>query len=127
MTRLARFAERLWQGMKQIERLTLEDVDAALRVAGGEPDAGCCRDGCRCAAATVTGEASLAVRLLSLMAQLDKRRQWVLNLRYGLNGEAQHTLQAIGDKMNRTRERVRQIQNAGLGKLLVLAQADGLV
>jgi DNA-directed RNA polymerase specialized sigma subunit len=109
--------------MGRRERLTIADVDSALRVAGGERDASVA-DGCRCGGKSSRGQAPVAARLLPLLSQLDARRQCVLNLRYGLNGESRHTLQAIGNKLSRTRERVRQIQNSALSRLLALAQAE---
>ena len=42
----------------------------------------------------------------------------VITLRYGLNGDNPKTLQAIGLKLNRTRERIRQIQDTALTQLL---------
>jgi hypothetical protein len=109
--------------MSSAERLTIAKVDAALRLAAGA-QSGCAGNGCRCAGVPAAGDARLAARLLPLVAELDVRLQQVLKQRYGLSGESPQTLQAIGDKLNRTRERVRQIQNAALGKLLVLAQAN---
>ncbi len=38
----------------------------------------------------------------------------VITAYYGLEGEEPQTLQAIGDRMGLTRERVRQLRNEGL-------------
>jgi DNA-binding CsgD family transcriptional regulator len=49
-------------------------------------------------------------KLEKILKSLTKREEEVIRLRYGLGGEIPHTLQAIGDKLNITRERVRQIE-----------------
>jgi len=63
------------------------------------------------------GTVGLAKRLVPLLDDLDGRKRAVITQRYGLNGESRKTLQAIGDELGRTRERVRQIQNMGLAML----------
>jgi DNA-binding CsgD family transcriptional regulator len=45
------------------------------------------------------------------------RERYVLELRLGINSERSHTLQEIADKLELTRERVRQIQHSALTKL----------
>ena len=50
----------------------------------------------------------------------------VLELRFGLNGQAPCTLDEVGRAFNVTRERVRQIENHSLKKLRVLADAEKL-
>lgn len=47
----------------------------------------------------------------------DPRDAKVLMLHYGLVGEAQHTLQEIGDILKISRERVRQLENRAMRKL----------
>jgi DNA-directed RNA polymerase sigma subunit (sigma70/sigma32) len=51
------------------------------------------------------------------MAMLSDREQRVITSRYGLDGEEEQTLEAIGRELSLTRERVRQIENEALGKL----------
>ena len=51
------------------------------------------------------------------MAQLDQREQKVLRHRYGLEGTKPQTLSAIGDDLNVSRERVRQLQERAIKKL----------
>ena len=50
----------------------------------------------------------------------------VLRRRFGLDGEAPETLDAIGRRLSLTRERVRQIQANALRKLRGLLRARGL-
>ncbi len=48
---------------------------------------------------------------------LDEREKKIINMRFGLNGEDQKTLQAAGKELHITRERVRQIESKALRKL----------
>jgi len=58
-------------------------------------------------------------RLNQLMEQLTPRESSILKHRYGLeNGEA-HTLEETGKQFNRTRERIRQIENEVIHKLKI--------
>lgn len=52
-----------------------------------------------------------AIRLLS------QREQMVLRLRFGLDGENVHTLAEVGDRLNISLERVRQIQKGAIDKI----------
>lgn len=55
--------------------------------------------------------------LSAAMAHLTPRERHILCLRYGLNGEAALTLEQIGQRLNLTRERVRQLESEALKKL----------
>jgi RNA polymerase primary sigma factor len=75
-----------------------------------------------------TPDASLALKddvrhIMELLAKMDKREASVLRLRYGLSGEDPLTLKDIGDRLNLTRERVRQIEVEALKKLSAMADA----
>ena len=65
---------------------------------------------------TVTHGALCSV-LDQAMERLDDRERMVLELRYGLNGQPVHTLEAISQKLGLTRERVRQIETRALRRL----------
>ncbi len=53
-----------------------------------------------------------------LLQSLPERARQVLVSRYGLGADAvKHTLESIGDKYGITRERVRQIENAGIANI----------
>ncbi len=60
--------------------------------------------------------------LLSWMAQLDQREQRVLRQRYGLEGNTPQTLSAIGNDLQLSRERVRQLQERAIKKLRASAE-----
>ena len=48
---------------------------------------------------------------------LTKREKYILEHRFGLNGDKKETLEVIGKKFKITRERIRQIEGAALIKL----------
>lgn len=52
-----------------------------------------------------------------LMDRLDRRERDILKYRFGLRGARVETLETVGRRFRITRERVRQIQNAAVGKL----------
>ncbi len=51
------------------------------------------------------------------LSKLSPREERILRLRFGMNGSRAHTLSEIGQQLNLTRERIRQIEAAALGKL----------
>ncbi len=61
-----------------------------------------------------------------LLGDLAENERRVLRLRFGLDGDEPHTLDAIGRALGLTRERIRQIETAGLGKLRVMLTARGV-
>jgi RNA polymerase primary sigma factor len=72
---------------------------------------------------TQPGSDALAQRLREqgdlrqLLAALPANEQSVIRLRFGLGDEAPMTLEAIGQRMGLTRERIRQIEASGLRRL----------
>jgi RNA polymerase primary sigma factor len=59
----------------------------------------------------------IAPELGDLLRNLPRREQRVLRWRFGLGGERPHTLQEIGDRLELSRERVRQIESGALAEL----------
>ncbi|MEY3481544.1 MAG: polymerase sigma factor SigA, partial [Verrucomicrobiota bacterium] len=53
----------------------------------------------------------------TLLKALTPREREIMKLRYGLGGRSEKTLEEIGVKLGVTRERIRQIQLAALGKM----------
>jgi RNA polymerase primary sigma factor len=64
--------------------------------------------------------------LMTLLDDLARNEATVLRLRFGLGGAEPQTLEAIGRQLGVTRERVRQIESAGLRKLRALLAARGV-
>jgi RNA polymerase primary sigma factor len=61
--------------------------------------------------------ADLSVRLQSALDELHPRERQVLRLRFGLDRGHERTLGEVGDELGISRERIRQIEAEGLGKL----------
>ena len=64
--------------------------------------------------------------LVSVLDDLAANERTVLRRRFGLEGDPPETLETIGRRLNLTRERVRQIEGAGLRKLRALLGARGV-
>jgi len=62
-------------------------------------------------------QSSLRSDLENLMADLTSQQREVLSLRFGLTDGQILTLAKIGDRLNMSRERVRQIEREALTKL----------
>ena len=64
--------------------------------------------------------------LVSVLDDLAANERTVLRRRFGLEGDAPEKLEAIGQRLGLTRERIRQIEAAGLRKLRGLLGARGI-
>lgn len=64
--------------------------------------------------------------LVSVLDDLAPNERAVLRSRFGLEGNPPETLETIGRRLGLTRERVRQIEAAGLRKLRALLAARGI-
>jgi RNA polymerase nonessential primary-like sigma factor len=64
--------------------------------------------------------------LAAVLDDLAPNERTVLRRRFGLEGDAPQTLEAIGQGLKLSRERVRQIESAGLRKLRGLLGARGI-
>jgi RNA polymerase primary sigma factor len=60
---------------------------------------------------------SLKSEINSVMEELSEREIKIINLFFGLNGNPELTLKEIGDTLNLTNERVRQIKEQAIKKL----------
>ena len=64
--------------------------------------------------------------LVSVLDDLAANERTVLRRRFGLEGDPPEKLEAIGQRLGLTRERIRQIESAGLRKLRALLAARGI-
>ena len=69
----------------------------------------------------VLAELLQGVELLAALASLNERMRHVLELRFGLNGQAPKTLEEVGAELGVTRERVRQLESRALRELQAAA------
>jgi len=56
-------------------------------------------------------------RLNSILSTLNPREAKVLRMRFGIDMQREHTLEEVGEDMNLTRERIRQIEAKAIDKL----------
>lgn len=68
----------------------------------------------------------LTEQIVEIEKHLTDKEKTILNLRYGLNGETEHTLEQIGQIYNVTRERIRQIEEKALARLKHPVRIDKL-
>jgi RNA polymerase sigma factor (sigma-70 family) len=64
--------------------------------------------------------------LVAVLDDLAPNERTVLRRRFGLDGDEPETLEAIGRRLDYSRERIRQIESAGLRKLRALLAARGI-
>ncbi|OQX51901.1 MAG: hypothetical protein B5M54_10055 [Candidatus Aminicenantes bacterium 4484_214] len=60
---------------------------------------------------------SIEKQVREMVDELSEKEATVLKLRFGLDDDRPHTLQEIGNKLNLTRERIRQIEKKAMRKL----------
>ncbi len=65
----------------------------------------------------VTTDTHRATELDAALAALEPRMKFVLERRYGLDGQPSQTLEELGQSLGITRERVRQLENKALREL----------
>ena len=63
-------------------------------------------------------------KLGQLLDVIDKREASILRMRFGIDRGEPMTLRAVGEKLNLTRERVRQIEKAALTRLNAIMSQD---
>lgn len=69
---------------------------------------------------------SLKHEINSVLSSLTEREIQILNLYFGLNGSKEMSLKEIGDTLNLTNERVRQIKELALKKLRMYGKSSKL-
>jgi RNA polymerase primary sigma factor len=69
-----------------------------------------------------TAEGLRRTELAEAMSRLNPRMRYVLELRFGLNGDGEaKTLEEVGEGLGITRERVRQLESRALRELRSVA------
>jgi RNA polymerase primary sigma factor len=63
-------------------------------------------------------------RLREALASLDERERRVLELRFGIGGGQQQSLEQIGRELGLTRERIRQLEATGMRRLAQLLERE---
>ena len=63
-------------------------------------------------------------KALKMLGQIDPREAEIMKLHYGLGGNKPLTLKEIGEKLDLTRERIRQLQHSALTKLYECMNQD---
>jgi RNA polymerase primary sigma factor len=65
----------------------------------------------------VLSDKNIRKAIMDLLPILDERERKILDLRFGLDGGKEMTLEEVGKKFKVTRERIRQLQNIALSKI----------
>jgi RNA polymerase primary sigma factor len=124
---LARALKATVEEIEELEEIRQQPVSLDAPIADGEATLG---DVIADRAADPTESLSTLLRrradLVSVLDDLASNERTVLRHRFGLEGDAPQTLEAIGGRLGLSRERVRQIEAAGLRKLRTLLAARGV-
>ena len=70
--------------------------------------------------------AALESQLRACVDDLDPKEELVVKMRFGLGDHEPRTLKEIGDELNLSRERIRQIESQALAKLKRMNRCQGL-
>lgn len=106
------------QEVADLEILAERDVSLSDRVGGDELTVGeRLGDRTEPSVEDKLAKASMESSVRELIGELEEKEAAVIKWRFGLDGQAPRTLQKIGESLNLTRERIRQIERKALRKL----------
>jgi RNA polymerase sigma factor (sigma-70 family) len=124
---LARAMGTSEEQVDELEELRLQPVSLDASAGGGSRPLGdTIVDPAADPAAALTRLFHERADLAAVLDDLAPNERTVLRRRFGLEGEEPETLEAIGQRLKLSRERVRQIETAGLRKLRGLLGARGI-
>ena len=115
----ARELKRAASKVQELQRLNMEPLSLDSPLEGEEQSsmADFIMDEEMVDPAVMTERQSLIEQIEELLMELNERERSVLILRFGLDGDSARTLEEIGQGLDITRERVRQIQANAIRKL----------
>ncbi|MES2354642.1 MAG: RNA polymerase sigma factor RpoS [Pseudomonadota bacterium] len=96
------------------------DIDPMLTIGESIPDEGSLSPD------EMLEQAEVLDHMQEWLAQLNEKQRWVIERRYGLNGQEVGTLEELAENMCLTRERVRQIQLEALNCLRRIVRGKGV-
>jgi len=106
------------EDVEDLEILAERDVSLSDKLASSELDVeGKIEDSASPPVEYQIVKSSIRQKIRDLLGELDNKEALVLKLRFGLDDDQPQTLQEIGDKLNLTRERIRQIEQKAKRKL----------
>ena len=68
----------------------------------------------------------LKATIREVLSNMDPREAYIINARYGLDGERPKTLEQIGSELGITRERVRQLESLAMRNLRTSVEAESV-
>lgn len=96
------------------------DIDPMLSIGESIPDEGSLSPD------EMLEQAEILEHMQEWLSQLNDKQRWVIERRYGLNGQETGTLEELAEDMTLTRERVRQIQLEALNCLRRIVRSKGI-
>jgi RNA polymerase sigma factor (sigma-70 family) len=124
---LARAMGTSEEQVDELEELRLQPVSLDASAGGGSRPLGdTIVDPAADPAAALTRLFHERADLAAVLDDLAPNERTVLRRRFGLDGEEPETLEAIGRRLDYSRERIRQIETSGLRKLRALLAARGI-
>ena len=114
--------------VKHLRHVKVHNVSLQEKLSSDDQDGGELQDQISDTNTTYVADVMEASEEMQIMKKyfdhLKDREKLILNLRFGLLGQPPRTLEEVSKAVNLTRERVRQIQIAALGKLRTQMKLD---